>query len=187
MEFFWAVVLIAILIVLSGVYVWRQVQTLGWLRTQESMASEDVSYYRWRSYRRLFGCLLTVVLAAMFIGLFAFGIMQELDRLVELGQQPKEVRGELSEEDERFVATGLRYVGTIGGGCCYHGAEWSPDGRYVFFAYQDLLQGESSETVFYFVPFATLNGGGQLVPMNFEPLADPGDLIEAAFRPAAAP
>jgi hypothetical protein len=78
-------------------------------------------------------------------------------------------------------------INPIGGGCCYHGPEWSPDGRYVFFAYQDILQGESSETIFYYVAFSTLNGGGQIVPMNFTPLSDSGDLTEAAFRPAVVP
>ncbi|HUF39491.1 MAG TPA: serine/threonine-protein kinase [Anaerolineales bacterium] len=74
-----------------------------------------------------------------------------------------------------------------GGGCCYTGPEWSPDGRYIFFAYQDRLQGENSETIFYFVAFATLGGGGQLVPMNFDPITNPRELTEAAFRPAELP
>jgi Tol biopolymer transport system component len=78
-------------------------------------------------------------------------------------------------------------INPIGGSCCYTGPEWSPDGRYIFFAYQDRLQGENSETIFYFVAFATLNGGGQIVPMSFDPVTDSRDLTEAAFRPAAAP
>ena len=78
-------------------------------------------------------------------------------------------------------------INPIDGNCCYTGPEWSPDGRYVFFAYQDRLQGENSETIFYYVAFATLNGGGQIVPMNFEPVTNPRELTEAAFRPAAVP
>lgn len=73
-------------------------------------------------------------------------------------------------------------INPISGNCCYYAPEWSPDGRYVFFAYQDASQGASSQTVFYYVPFATLSGGGQIVPMNFAPVTDARAVSEAAFR-----
>lgn len=78
-------------------------------------------------------------------------------------------------------------INPIEGSCCYYGPEWSPDGRYVFFTFQDFAGGANSTTVFYYVPFATLSSGGQIVPMNFDPLTDPRALTEAAFRPAPAP
>ena len=78
-------------------------------------------------------------------------------------------------------------INPIDGGCCYYAAEWSPDGRYLFFAFQDFALGTESVTVFYSVPFATLNSGGQLVPMDIDPIMDPREISEAALRPAAAP
>jgi hypothetical protein len=78
-------------------------------------------------------------------------------------------------------------INPIDESCCYYGPEWSPDGRYVFFTFQDFAGGANSTTVFYYVPFATLSGGGQIVPMNFPPLEDPRELSEAAFRPVQSP
>jgi serine/threonine-protein kinase len=71
--------------------------------------------------------------------------------------------------------------------CCYLSPEWSPDGRYIFFAFQDFGGGEASTTVFYYVPFATLDSGGQLNPMNLPVITNAREYTEAAFRPAVVP
>ncbi len=78
-------------------------------------------------------------------------------------------------------------INPIDGSCCYYAPEWSPDGRFVFFAFQDISQGQDSQTVFYYVPFATLSGGGQIVPMNIPPLTNARAIPEAALRPAVRP
>lgn len=114
MEMFWAGVIIATLLCFSGIFAWRQVQTLRWLAEKENVSPEDRTYYRRRSYRRLVGCLLTAVLAALFVGLFAFGIMQELDRLVDAAKGAQAEGRTLSPEEEAFLAYGLRYVCAIG-------------------------------------------------------------------------
>ncbi len=78
-------------------------------------------------------------------------------------------------------------INPIGERCCYLSPTWSPDGRYVFFAFQDFAQGANSTTVFYYVQFATLNSGGQLVPMDIPPLVNAQQYTEAALRPAQRP
>ena len=78
-------------------------------------------------------------------------------------------------------------INPIGDRCCYLSATWSPDGRYVFFAFQDFAQGANSNTVFYYVQYATLSSGGQLVPMDIPPLTNAQQYTEAALRPAQVP
>lgn len=114
MELFWAGVIVAILLCFSGIFAWRQIQTLRWLGRKDNVSPEDRLYFRRRSYRRLCGCLLTAVLAGLFVGLFAFGIMQELDRLVDAAQGAQAEGRSLSPDDEAFLAYGLRYVCAIG-------------------------------------------------------------------------
>src|SRR5436309_2981541 len=114
MELFWAGVIITGLLCFSAIFAWRQVQTLRWLARKDTVAPEDETYFRRRSYRRLVGCLLTAVLAGLFIGLFALGIMQDLDRLVDAAKGAQAEGRTLSPEDEAILAFGLRYVCIIG-------------------------------------------------------------------------
>ncbi len=75
----------------------------------------------------------------------------------------------------------------INGDCCYVAPRWSPDGRFIFFAFQDAGQGENSVTVFYFVSFSSIGSGSQLVPMNLPEILTSREYTEAAFRAAQNP
>jgi predicted Ser/Thr protein kinase len=54
--------------------------------------------------------------------------------------------------------------------CCYRDPQFSPDGRYMIFAYQPYEPGATTQL--YYVPFATLGTGG-----NLQPLPLPEDLF----------
>jgi Tol biopolymer transport system component len=60
----------------------------------------------------------------------------------------------------------------IGGRCCYRDARWSPDGLYLFFAFQNNDGKEQASTQFYYVPVSNI-GTGQ----EFTPIALPGDFF----------
>ncbi len=70
--------------------------------------------------------------------------------------------------------------------CCFRDARWSPDGNYLFFAFQDIKLGADTRTELYYLPVAELNAGGNFTPI---PMPDKffGNLREApqfALRPA---
>jgi hypothetical protein len=54
-------------------------------------------------------------------------------------------------------------VNPVGGKCCYRDARWSPDGKFIFVAFQDVSQ-VSPVTQFYFVPFGSLGTGAAAPP-----------------------
>jgi hypothetical protein len=71
--------------------------------------------------------------------------------------------------------------------CCFRDARWSPDGDYIFFAFQNIKLGADTKTELYYLPVAELNAGGNFTPI---PMPDKffGNLREApqpALRPAA--
>jgi hypothetical protein len=74
----------------------------------------------------------------------------------------------------------------VNGTCCYRDARWSPDGTYIFFAFQDLGLGPAAQNQFYYVPAGELETGAIFKPL---PLADgfiknPKEAPQAALRPA---
>jgi hypothetical protein len=78
-------------------------------------------------------------------------------------------------------------INPIEGRCCYMGARFSPDGRYVFFAFQDFALGASSVTVYFYVDFAALESGAELIPLDFPPLIDQREIPQVAIRAAQTP
>ena len=72
--------LILVLLALAGYYAWRQVQTLRGLSAAEELAPEEHQYLRRRSWRRLIGSGLMIVLAVLLGGMMLFleGPAQEL-------------------------------------------------------------------------------------------------------------
>jgi len=74
-------------------------------------------------------------------------------------------------------------INPIQGHCCYVDARWSPDGRFLLFAFQDIALGANSTTVFYYVSFSSIGAGGQPVPMNIPALTDPRESPYPALRP----
>ena len=61
----------------------------------------------------------------------------------------------------------------ITGKCCYRDARWSPDGTYVFFAFQDITLGLQAPTEFYYVSDGALNTGA-----TFKPIPLPADFFK---------
>jgi serine/threonine protein kinase len=63
-------------------------------------------------------------------------------------------------------------VNPIEGRCCYRDPQFSPDGTYITFAFQDISQGAQSTIQLYYIPFATLGTG-----LVYSPIPLPGDLF----------
>jgi hypothetical protein len=109
-EHLFAVLLILALLGMSLWFAWRQVQTLRWMRTQPQMMTEDRRYYRGQVYRRFVCCGLTFALGCLLIGMLAFGVMDELDKLSALGDQARKEGGQLTDEQKDFLRFSFNYV-----------------------------------------------------------------------------
>jgi serine/threonine-protein kinase len=77
-------------------------------------------------------------------------------------------------------------INPIGKNCCYRDARWSPDGHYIIFAYQDILQGAQSQTQIYYIPYGTIGTGATYEPFKFPETFVIGirDKLQFALRPA---
>jgi len=74
-------------------------------------------------------------------------------------------------------------VNPIGGTCCYRDPQFSPDGRYLIFAYQ--AYDPNATTQLYFAPYATLGTGTNLqpIPLPEDMLTDRKAKPQPALRP----
>jgi serine/threonine-protein kinase len=63
--------------------------------------------------------------------------------------------------------------------CCYRDARWSPDGTFLFFAFQDRNQGDKATTQLYYQPFGALDTGA-----NFPPILMPEGFFKLNMREA---
>ena len=70
----------------------------------------------------------------------------------------------------------------LGTSCCYTDARWSPDGSYIFFAYQAI----GGNTQLYYIPYGSIGTGAKYTPLDLPAnlLSKPGDHPDAALRPA---
>ncbi len=74
------------------------------------------------------------------------------------------------------------------GTCCYRDARWSPDGRYLIFAFQDIRQGPQGKIEVYYVQYGTIGSGMQYTPLALPPFfARPDEKPQFALRPAEQP
>ncbi len=71
----------------------------------------------------------------------------------------------------------------INGECCYRDARWSPDGKYIFFAYQ---KSDASNIELYFAALADIRNGQSLTPIELPGgfFSTPRDKPQPALRPA---
>jgi hypothetical protein len=53
----------------------------------------------------------------------------------------------------------------VEGKCCYRDARWSPDGTYLFFAFQDEGLAAASKTFLYYVPYGEIGTGASITPI----------------------
>ncbi len=74
-----------------------------------------------------------------------------------------------------------RIINPIGGVCCYRDARFSPDGKYILFAFQRY---DSSVVEMYYVPFADIEAGRSLIPIELpNGFLLPRDSSQPALRP----
>lgn len=75
-------------------------------------------------------------------------------------------------------------VNPVDGQCCYQDIQWSPDGQYLLFVFQDARY--STETRLYYIPYGTIGTNMTYQPMNFPFyfFSDPQARVEPALRPA---
>jgi hypothetical protein len=76
-------------------------------------------------------------------------------------------------------------VNPIGGTCCYRDVSWSPDGRFLTFAYQDIGLGADSVAEIFVIPFGTLGTGIDYAPISLPPefLTNPREAPQPILRP----
>lgn len=105
----WVVVAVSVLAAVALGY--RQLTVRKWLHQNEvSLSQEDIQYHRWSIRRRLAGCFLLMLLAAMIAGIYVFNIASGLDELMVLGEKAKETGQKLNAEQERFLYNSMSYV-----------------------------------------------------------------------------
>jgi serine/threonine protein kinase len=75
-------------------------------------------------------------------------------------------------------------VNPINNTCCYRDAEFSPDGSYLVFAYQDIGLGQISTTRLYYIPFGSIGTGEQYEPLPVPEITDPRERPQPVLRPA---
>lgn len=56
-----------------------------------------------------------------------------------------------------------KIINPIDGVCCYRDARWSPDGKYILFAFQKY---DSRDVMLYYIPFADLESGKPFTPVE---------------------
>jgi hypothetical protein len=73
-------------------------------------------------------------------------------------------------------------INPIDGICCYRDARWSPDGSYIFFAFQ---RSDSAEIQFYYVPFGDWEDSNGWTPIPIPDLlfTTPREKPQPALRP----
>jgi Tol biopolymer transport system component len=73
----------------------------------------------------------------------------------------------------------------VDGTCCYRDPQWSPDGRYLLFAFQDLRQAPAGPIQLYYVPFGSIGTGMRFSPIPLPPefFPDKRDKPQPALRP----
>ncbi len=114
MEQYAAWIVVAITTVSALGLGYRQLRIRQWLKQNEvSLSTADIAYHRWSIRRRLAGCVLLLILAAMIAGLYVFQIAQGLDELLTLGEQIKGTGQKLTIEQEAFLYRSLRYVAVL--------------------------------------------------------------------------
>jgi hypothetical protein len=73
-------------------------------------------------------------------------------------------------------------VNPINNSCCYRDAVFTPDGSYLFFAFQQYPGGDGS-ILFYIIPYGTIGTGVTYQPLPLPPITNPKDAPQAALRP----
>ena len=78
------------------------------------------------------------------------------------------------------------HINPIERACCYRDARWSPDGLYLFFAFQDLRLGSEAPTLLYYVPYGEISAGSTFAPIEIPEgfFTNPREAPQPALHPA---
>ena len=70
--------------------------------------------------------------------------------------------------------------------CCYRDARWSPDSRYILFAFQEEIPGQTSPTFLYYVAYSDVISQATLQPITLPEglFKDPREAPQPALRAA---
>ncbi len=70
--------------------------------------------------------------------------------------------------------------------CCYRDARFSPDGSHIMVVFQDVREGEESETMLYYLPIDQIGTGTKFQPIKLPPLffQNVREVIMPALHPA---
>jgi serine/threonine protein kinase len=79
------------------------------------------------------------------------------------------------------------YLNPIDNVCCYRDVQWSPDGKYLLFAFQNYLAGSGSTTQLYYIPYGTIGSGAKYEPLPLPEITDPREKPQPVLRPALTP
>ncbi len=78
-------------------------------------------------------------------------------------------------------------INPVGGICCYRDPQWSPDGTHLLVAFQDYLQGSSSTTQLYYIPYGSIGTGASYEPLPLPEITNPREKPQPVLRPALSP
>jgi serine/threonine-protein kinase len=67
--------------------------------------------------------------------------------------------------------------------CCYRDPQWSPDGNYLVFAFQNYYEGANSKTQLYLVRFGDIESGVQFTPLPLPDITNPLERPQPVLRP----
>ncbi len=73
------------------------------------------------------------------------------------------------------------------GSCCYRDPQWSPDGAYLLFAFQDYRKGAASTTQLYYIRYGEIGSGATFKPLPLPDITDPLEKPQAILRVASTP
>jgi hypothetical protein len=112
-ERFFGIFWVIVPLVVATVIAWRQVRAWDWQRAQPDLSADDRRYFRRQVLRRLALCLLLILAAALLGGLYGMGILDELQRLNDVGETAQAEGRKLTAEEQAFVSFAFKYVGCI--------------------------------------------------------------------------
>lgn len=78
-------------------------------------------------------------------------------------------------------------VNPINGSCCYSDIQFSPDGKYLLFSFQDITLGANSFTQIYYIPYGTIGSGAKYEPLPLPANSNPKELPMLILRRAVNP
>ena len=78
-------------------------------------------------------------------------------------------------------------VNPVNGSCCYRDPQFSPDGTYLVFAFQDMNLGADSKTQLYYIPYGTIGAEANYQPLPLQEFTNPKAAPQPVLRPAASP